>query len=285
MKIIATIEARMSSSRLPGKVLMEAAGTPMLYHLLKRLSKAQFIDDFIIATTDNPKDDQIINFANSHNFKFFRGSEDDVMSRVIGAAEFMNAELVVEITGDCPLIDPSIVDQVISTFLNNDVEYVSNVDVRSFPDGMDVQVFSLKTLKKSASLTKDEKDREHVTLHIRKNPEIFSRINFVSPPELFWPELGLTLDEYPSMAPHTMGRPARFRAPPERLTTSSFVEKRPKRPKTDSSRCDADPSTSMCPRASSSLPGTCLVDMRKPLHTRTDPVHSGMRHAALHRAV
>lgn len=197
MKIIATIEARMASSRLPGKVLMEAAGTPMLYHLLKRLSKAQFIDDFIIATTDNPKDDQIINFANSHNFKFFRGSEDDVMSRVIGAAEFMNAELVVEITGDCPLIDPSIVDQVISTFLNNDVEYVSNVDVRSFPDGMDVQVFSLKTLKKSASLTKDEKDREHVTLHIRKNPEIFSRINFVSPPELFWPELGLTLDEYP----------------------------------------------------------------------------------------
>ena len=104
----------------------------MLYHLLKRLSKAQFIDDFIIATTDNPKDDQIINFANIHNFKFFRGSEDDVMSRVIGAAEFMNAELVVEITGDCPLIDPSIVDQVISTFLNNDVEYVSNVDVRAF---------------------------------------------------------------------------------------------------------------------------------------------------------
>ena len=70
MKIIATIEARMSSSRLPGKVLMEAAGTPLLYHLVKRLSKAQYIDDFIIATTDNPKDDQIINFANSHNFKF-----------------------------------------------------------------------------------------------------------------------------------------------------------------------------------------------------------------------
>ena len=196
MNIIATIEARMSSSRLPGKVLMEAAGVPMLYHLIKRLSKARFIDDLIIATTNNSKDDQIVEFAKKHNINFFRGSEDDVMGRVIGAAEYMNAEVVVEITGDCPIIDPSIVDQIIFTFLNNDVDYVSNVEFRSFPDGMDVQVFKLETLKKSANLTNDKKDREHVTLHIRKNPQLFSRINFVSPTELFWPNLGLTLDEY-----------------------------------------------------------------------------------------
>ena len=118
------------------------------------------------------------------------------MSRVIEAAEKVNADLIVEITGDCPIVDTRLVSQMINIFLNNNVDYVNNVDIRSYPDGMDVQVFKLETLKRSSVLTYNQKDREHVTLHIRKNPQLFSRINVVAPDELFWPKLGLTLDEY-----------------------------------------------------------------------------------------
>jgi spore coat polysaccharide biosynthesis protein SpsF len=117
------------------------------------------------------------------------------MSRVIGAAESVDADIIVEITGDCPIIDPEIIEQVIRVFRENNVDYVSNAHVRSYPDGMDVQVFPLEVLKRSSVMTSDPLDHEHVTLHIRNNPEIFSRIHLVSPPETHWPELGLTLDE------------------------------------------------------------------------------------------
>lgn len=196
MYIVAIIEARMNSSRLPGKVLMKAAGIPMLKHLVDRLKKVKLIDEIVIATTTNPKDIEIINFSKKKKIKFYRGSEEDVMSRVIEAAEKVNADLIVEITGDCPIVDTSLVSQMINIFLNNNVDYVNNVDIRSYPDGMDVQVFKLETLKRSSVLTYNQKDREHVTLHIRKNPQLFSRINVVAPDELFWPKLGLTLDEY-----------------------------------------------------------------------------------------
>lgn len=196
MYIVAIIEARMNSSRLPGKVLMKAAGIPMLKHLVDRLKKVKLIDEIVIATTTNPKDIEIINFSKKKKIKFYKGSEEDVMSRVIEAAEKVNADLIVEITGDCPIVDTSLVSQMINIFLNNNVDYVNNVDIRSYPDGMDVQVFKLETLKRSSVLTNNQKDREHVTLHIRKNPQLFSRINVVAPDELFWPKLGLTLDEY-----------------------------------------------------------------------------------------
>ena len=196
MRIISTIEARMNSSRLPGKVLLKAGGIPLLLHLTNRLKKVKIIDDLIIATTKKIEDDVIVDFARSNNIKFFRGSENDVMSRVIGAAESLNADVVVEVTGDCPIIDTSIVEQIIKTYLNNNVDYVSNVHKRSYPDGMDVQVYSLKTLKKSSSMTKKKLHREHVTLHIRENTKLFSRINCISPEYLYWPDLGLTLDEY-----------------------------------------------------------------------------------------
>jgi spore coat polysaccharide biosynthesis protein SpsF len=125
----------------------------------------------------------------------FRGSEEDVMTRVIGAGESAAADLVVEICGDCPIIDPGIVEQTVRMFLHNDCDYASNAHIRSYPDGMDCQVFKLETLKKSASMTDDRLDHEHVTLHIRRHPELFKPIYLVAPPELSWPELGLVLDE------------------------------------------------------------------------------------------
>jgi len=195
MKIVATIEARMTSSRLPGKVLLPAAGKPMLQHLIDRLRSVPSVDDIVVATTVNETDDVIENFCTDSGVMCYRGSEDDVMLRVIGAAEKAQADLVVEITGDCPIIDPEIVEQTIRMYLANTADYVSNAHIRSYPDGMDAQVFRLATLRQSAEMTSDRLDREHVTLHIRNHPELFSHIHLVAPPELHWPELGLTLDE------------------------------------------------------------------------------------------
>lgn len=195
MKIIATIEARMTSSRLPGKVLLEANGKPMLGHLIARLKKVPSLNEIVLATTTNAQDDVLVNFAKEQGIQFFRGSEEDVMARVIGAAESVNADIVVEITGDCPIIDPQIVEQTVQMFLHNCCDYASNVQVRSYPVGMDTQVFRLSTLRRSFDMTKDRLDREHVTRHIRMHPEMFSQVHLVSSPDMYWPDLGLTLDE------------------------------------------------------------------------------------------
>jgi spore coat polysaccharide biosynthesis protein SpsF len=195
MKIVATIEARMTSSRLPGKVLMPVLGQTMLEHLVARLRAVPSLDAIVLATTVNPADDPLAAFAQAQGLACFRGSEDDVMQRVIDAADSAGADVVVEITGDCPIIDPQIIEQAIRMFKAHDAAYVGNAQVRSYPDGMDVQVFRLATLKKSAAMTTDPLDHEHVTLHIRRYPELFPHVHLVAPPELHWPALGLTLDE------------------------------------------------------------------------------------------
>ena len=195
MKVIATIEARMTSSRLPGKVLLPVMGKPILHYLVARLKQVASLDGIVLATTINATDDSLVKFAEEEGIDCFRGSEEDVMTRVIGAGESVGADVIVEITGDCPIIDPEIVEQTIRMFQAHNVDYVSNNHIRSYPDGMDTQVFRLDALKRSASMTDDELDHEHVTLHIRNNPKLFSRIHLVAPPEIHWPELGLTLDE------------------------------------------------------------------------------------------
>lgn len=195
MKIVATIEARMTSSRLPGKVLLQALGQPMLLHLINRLRAVPSIDQIVLATTINAADDVLAEFAAGKGIESYRGSEQDVMMRVIGAAESAGADVIVEITGDCPIIDPDIVEQTIRMYLHHDAAYVSNAHIRSYPDGMDTQVFRLETLKRSAAMTNHPLDREHVSLHMRNHPELFPQVHLVAPPSLWWPELGLTLDE------------------------------------------------------------------------------------------
>lgn len=195
MKIVATIEARMTSSRLPGKVLLPAMGHPMLYHLVRRLRAAPSIDEIVLATTKNAADEPLVEFARQEGVRVFRGSEDDVMGRVIGAAESANADVVVEITGDCPIIDPDLVEQTIRMYKRHNAAYVANSCISSYPDGMDTQVFSLETLKRSAAMTNDPLDREHVSRHIVNHPELFPHLYLIAPPSLHWPGLGLTLDE------------------------------------------------------------------------------------------
>ena len=195
MKTVATIEARMTSSRLPGKPMMEVCGHPMLGHLVDRLKAVESIDVIVLATTSNQTDEVMAQYASSIGIEVFRGDEDDVMGRVVNAGKSVDADVIVEITGDCPIIDPEIIEQAIRSYRENTYEYVGNQHVRSYPDGMDVQVFALETLIRSEAMTDEPLDREHVTLHIRNNPQIFSHLNLVAPPEQHWPDLGLTLDE------------------------------------------------------------------------------------------
>ncbi len=195
MKVVATIEARMTSSRLPGKPLLLANNKSMLEHLSSRLKTISVIDEIVLATTINIEDQPLVDEAKKIGISVFRGDEDNVMQRVIGAAESSVADVIVEITGDCPIIDPAIVEESIRIYLSNDYDYVSNARIRSYPDGMDTQVFSLKTLKESYSMTNSKLDYEHVTLHIRNNPNLFNHFDMVASEDLYWPELGLTLDE------------------------------------------------------------------------------------------
>lgn len=194
-KIVGTVECRMTSSRLPGKVLMEVCGKPMLELLVERLSRVDQIDEIVLATTVNGTDDPIVELAKRIGVKVFRGSENDVLSRVLGAAGSVDADIIVEITGDCPLLDPAITSQVIDMYLLNRCDYASNLDPVSYPIGMDTQVFSIELLALADREGKSQEDREHVSWFIRRQPERFCKLHLPAPPELHWPTLGLTLDE------------------------------------------------------------------------------------------
>ena len=195
MKIAAIVEARMSSSRLPGKVLLKANNKPMLEHLIDRLKSIKLIESIIIATTLNPSDDIICDLAKKNKIFYFRGSENNVLERVVKASNYYDPKIIVQITGDCPIIDPNIVDQIVMIYLENKCDYVGNSHIRSYPDGMDVQVFSKRNLLKSYSMARKKLEFEHVTLNMRMNPKIFKPLHVIAPKNIFWPELGLTLDE------------------------------------------------------------------------------------------
>jgi spore coat polysaccharide biosynthesis protein SpsF len=194
MKTVAIVEARMTSSRLPGKILLPILGKPMLELLIERLQMAKLLDQIVVATTQNPTDDVVEHLTHSINVGCFRGSENDVLDRVLRAAHANEADVIVEITGDCPLIDPTVLDQVIRIYQIKNVDYVSNVLQKTFPHGMETQVFSTAVLEKVAQLTQDPIDHEHVSLYIYEHPEIFSLFNVSSDlPEKYW-DLRLTVD-------------------------------------------------------------------------------------------
>lgn len=193
-RIVATIEARMTSSRLPGKVLMEGAGKSMLEHMIERLNRVPSLDGVVVATTVNATDDPVVELAEKLGVGCFRGSEEDVLARVLGAARAHDIDVIVETTGDCPLIDPALVEICIQGYLDAGVDYVSNVLERTYPIGMDTQVFAADVLADVAARTDDADDHEHVSLYIYRHPEIYSLKNMPAPPELSRPGLALTLD-------------------------------------------------------------------------------------------
>lgn len=195
MRIAAVVEARMSSTRLPGKVLLPLSGKPLLRHVVDRLAQVKSLNTTVLATTMNPADVTLIEFARDADIDSFRGSEEDVMARVIGAAESVHADVIVSVTGDCPLIDPLVVEQLIQMYLHNPCDYASNRQIPTYPGGTDTQVYPLAALKRSAAMTDDPLDREHVTLHIRNHPELFRHLYLIAPADQHWPELDLSVDE------------------------------------------------------------------------------------------
>jgi len=193
MRIVATVQARMGSTRLPGKTLKPICGKPMLELLVERLKRSK-VDDIIIATTVAGTDEVISDLAAEWGVKAFRGSEEDVLSRVLSAAEAFGADMIVEITGDCPLLDPEVVDRCIDCFLANDFDYVSNVVQRTYPRGLDTQVFPVAVLQEVSRKTNDPADREHVSLYIYEHPDEYRLGHVLAPPELTNPDMRWCVD-------------------------------------------------------------------------------------------
>jgi len=194
-KINAIVEARMGSTRLPGKTMLSIVGKPSIELLIERLRLAHKIDTIILATTTNSEDDVIESFCKKNQVICFRGSSSDVLGRVYHAAKQYKTDVVVEVTGDCPLLDPWLIDKCIDMFLKSDYDYLSNFIEQSYPPGIDVQIFSFRVLEEINKLAKSEKFREHVTLYILKHPEKYKMHNVTAPPEVCYPNWHIELDE------------------------------------------------------------------------------------------
>lgn len=177
-KIVAIIQARMGSARLPVKVMMNILDKPMLWHVISRVKHANMLNDIVVATTTLNKDKQILELASEMGVKSYAGSKDDVLDRYYQAAIINKADVIVRITADCPLADPKVIDEVVRFYLDNDFDYVSTSIEPTYPDGIDVEVFSFDSLKKAWNEAKFSSEREHVTPYIWKNPGIFKIKNY-----------------------------------------------------------------------------------------------------------
>jgi spore coat polysaccharide biosynthesis protein SpsF len=173
MKTVIIVQARMTSTRLPGKVLKTVLGKPLLEYQIERLRRVKLADAIVIATTTNPTDDPIVALCTSLSIPYYRGSEQDVLSRYYEAAQIHQADVIVRVTSDCPLIDPQVIDQVIQYYIDHQdqYDYVSNSLERTYPRGMDTEVFSFKVLQEIFLEAKALPDREHVTPFIYRHSE------------------------------------------------------------------------------------------------------------------
>ena len=187
----------MSSTRLPGKVLMDIGGYKSLELQIKRLRLSKLIDEIVIATTINDVDDVIEDFGNSLNCKVARGSEDDVMERILHAVKSADGDIQVQTTGDCPLIDPRLIDSLISFLLSNqEYDFVSNEIKRTYPIGLDCRVFKVAALEKASSLCDDPIHRVHGStfMYTGEHKSLFSSKNIQAPENIFYPNWRWTLD-------------------------------------------------------------------------------------------
>lgn len=181
-KIAAIIQARMGSTRLPGKVLKKIKDKSILQHVIDRVSTVKNLDEIIIATTKNQRDNAIIDEAVRLGVKYYRGDEEDVLGRHYYAAKDNSIDIIVRITSDCPVIDPIIIEQMINKFMTlnkiQTVDYMNNTLEATFPRGMDTEIFTFKSLEKAFIEAKNNYEREHVTPYIYLNPDKFNIIVF-----------------------------------------------------------------------------------------------------------
>ena len=178
--ILAILQARMSSTRLPGKVLADVAGAPMILRQIERLKRSRRIEGIVAATSTDPSDDSLANLLTLDGVAVHRGPLDDVLARYAGALERYPAQVVVRLTGDCPLADPGVIDAAIDLLMDNDLDYASNTPAhRTYPKGLDAEVMRAPCLLRAAREAKDPYEREHVTPFLYRHPEIFAQ-DFIS---------------------------------------------------------------------------------------------------------
>ncbi len=195
---LAILQARMSSTRLPNKVLKKVNDKELLAYECERILKSQKIDKLIIATSDDISDDSIVAFGNKYNIEIFRGSLDDVLSRYYMCATKFKDEKnidnlnIIRVTGDCPVIDPVVIDEVIEVFKDGKYDYTSNTLTPTYPDGMDIEVCTYEALKDAYANATFKSDREHVTLYIKNNTK-FNKFNYKAKND--FSHLRLTVDE------------------------------------------------------------------------------------------
>jgi len=188
------LEARMGSTRLPGKTLKDLLGKPMIERILDRLFLSKLTDTIVVATTENKKDDVLVSFLEQKEINYFRGSEDDVLKRVVEAAEHFSIQNIIELHGDNPFLDPDIIDSCIREFELGDVDYLSNTLENTFPQGLRVQIFPTVKLRRVEKTVDDETVREHVSLYFYENPNKFKIKSVEAEDPIKRPELRLTVD-------------------------------------------------------------------------------------------
>lgn len=193
-KPTAIVQARMTSTRLPGKIFRDLGGKPVLARVIDRLRRTQSIGSICIATTTNDTDNVVASFARENDLDCHRGSEQDVLARFHGAAHQTGAETIVRVTSDCPLIDPTIIDRVVRAFNTEAADYASNTVTRTYPIGMDTEVFTRAALDRAFIETDRPEEREHVTPYFYRNPQLFKIFDVPAPPDQTDQFLRLTLD-------------------------------------------------------------------------------------------
>lgn len=182
--ITAIIQARMGSSRLPKKVMKPLANHPLIYHVVVRAKAAKRLEQVIVATTTDPSDDPLVEYLTQLGVTVFRGSVNDVLDRYYQAALTHQASVIVRLTGDCPVLDPALIDQTIGLYMADQYDYVSNFMHRTYPDGLDTEVFSFAALYTAWRDAKLPSEREHVTPYLYKHPEKFFQVGLISPIDL-----------------------------------------------------------------------------------------------------
>jgi spore coat polysaccharide biosynthesis protein SpsF len=176
--LTAIIQARLSSTRFPRKVFANICKKPLIWHIVDRLRYCQSITDVVLATTENPADDELAQWGHNNKLKVFRGSESDVLSRYYFAAKKFNADNILRITSDDPFKDPDVIDNVYKIYYEGQLDFAYNNNPPSFPEGLDTEIFSFSSIKKAYQDSKDPFEREHVTQYFYRNSDLFKQKNF-----------------------------------------------------------------------------------------------------------
>ena len=193
-RTLAIVQARTSSSRLPGKVLRPLAGVPMVLRQLERIGRAETVEGIVIATSEDPSDDELAALLSDSGYDYIRGSLDDVLARYLQAIDEYHPDVVVRLTADCPMISSRVIDLVVERFHASDADYVSNTMVPTYPDGLDVEVVSATTLQVVGRESAEPAEREHVTLGVYRQPERFTIENVKDPTGRDHSDLRWTVD-------------------------------------------------------------------------------------------